>query len=90
MFVFRKIWRALFSWNTHFEIRPFILLPTKYDDVDYCSIQRKFFLYNLSLGSERLPIDLEELNSKVYCSDSRENLKTTSRLNSDSKVTTRG
>ena len=21
MFVFRKIWRALFSWNTHFEIR---------------------------------------------------------------------
>ena len=29
MFVFRKIWRALFSWKTHFlEIRPFALLPT--------------------------------------------------------------
>ena len=28
MFVFRKIWRALFSWNTRFEIRPFALLPT--------------------------------------------------------------
>ena len=27
MFVFRKIWRALFSWNTGFEIRPFALLP---------------------------------------------------------------
>ena len=27
MFVFGKIWRALFSWNTRFEIRPFTLLP---------------------------------------------------------------
>ena len=27
MFVFRKIWRALFSYNTCFEIRPFALLP---------------------------------------------------------------
>ena len=27
MFVFRKIWRALFSWNTHLEIHPFALLP---------------------------------------------------------------
>ena len=26
-FVFRKIWRALSSWNTRFEIRPFALLP---------------------------------------------------------------
>ena len=26
LFVFRKIWRALFSWNTRFEIRPFALL----------------------------------------------------------------
>ena len=30
MFVFRKFWRALLSWNTRFEIRPFALLPTKY------------------------------------------------------------
>ena len=28
MFVFQKICRALFSWNTRFEIRPFTLLPT--------------------------------------------------------------
>ena len=28
MFVFRKIWRALFSCNTRFEIRSFALLPT--------------------------------------------------------------
>ena len=27
MFVFREIWRALFSCNTRFEIRPFALLP---------------------------------------------------------------
>ena len=28
MVVFRKIWRAVFSCNTRFEIRPFPLLPT--------------------------------------------------------------
>ena len=27
-FVFQQIWRALFSWNTRFEIRPFVLLLT--------------------------------------------------------------
>ena len=25
MFIYRKIWRALFSCNTHFEVRPFAL-----------------------------------------------------------------
>ena len=30
MFVFRKIWHALFSLNTRFEIRPFALLPSNY------------------------------------------------------------
>ena len=30
MFVFRKIWRILFSLNIRFEIRPFALLPTIY------------------------------------------------------------
>ena len=30
MFVFWKIWRALFSWNTHFEIRTVALLATKW------------------------------------------------------------
>ena len=28
MFLFRKIWHVLFSWNTRFEIRPFALLST--------------------------------------------------------------
>ena len=28
MFVFWKIWRALFSYYLRFEIRPFALLPT--------------------------------------------------------------
>ena len=32
MFVFRKIWRTLFSWNSRFEIQPFALLPTKYEN----------------------------------------------------------
>ena len=31
MIVFRKIWRALFFWNTRFDIHPFALLPTKLD-----------------------------------------------------------
>ena len=29
-FVFRKTWRALFSWNTRFRIRPFAILPTNF------------------------------------------------------------
>ena len=28
MYVFQKIWRALFSWNTRLEITLFALLPT--------------------------------------------------------------
>ena len=44
MFVFRKIWRALISWNTRFEIRPFALLPTNFTltpekTVTYLSIE---------------------------------------------------
>ena len=44
MFVFRKIWHALFSWNTRFEIRPFASLPT--------SLQKDHTLYekNGNLG----------------------------------------
>ena len=34
MFVFRKIWRALFSCNARFEIRPFDLLPTIYTPLE--------------------------------------------------------
>ena len=41
MFVFRKIWRTLFCWNTRFEIRPFALLPIR------CQISTtKLFLQN--------------------------------------------
>ena len=29
--LYGKIWRALFSWNTRFEIRSFALLPAKYN-----------------------------------------------------------
>ena len=31
----RKIWRALFSWNTRFEIRLFVLIPTNRQDSEY-------------------------------------------------------
>ena len=37
MFVSRKIERALFSWNTRFEIRPIALLPTIYGINKYIS-----------------------------------------------------
>ena len=37
MFVFRKIWRALFFWNTRFEIRPFALLPAIYQLITWIS-----------------------------------------------------
>ena len=30
---FSEIWLAFFSWNTRFEIRPFVLLPTNYSNV---------------------------------------------------------
>ena len=38
MFVFRKIWRVLFSWNTRFEIRLFALLATNYADLNIFKI----------------------------------------------------
>ena len=43
MFVFRKIWCALFCWNTRFEIRPFALLPTKSTKI-YWSILKSFLI----------------------------------------------
>ena len=39
MFVFRKIWRALFSCNTRFEIRPFALLPTNCSTAIYLTLK---------------------------------------------------
>ena len=47
MFVFRKIWRALFSLNIHFEILPFALLPKNwvwsYKYVLWALPEEKFF-----------------------------------------------
>ena len=40
MFVFRKIWRALFSFNTRFQIRPFALLPTNSEFCAWFQIQK--------------------------------------------------
>ena len=39
MFVFRKIWHALFFWNTRVEIRPFAFLPTN----ELNAIQKTYF-----------------------------------------------
>ena len=50
MFVFRKIWRALFSWNTGFEIHPFALLSMYY-------IITTFFLINMTPLENPLPLE---------------------------------
>ena len=44
MFVFRNIWRALFSWNTRFEICLFALLPTIFAFI--CSVKWKEKILN--------------------------------------------
>ena len=44
MFVFRKNWRALFSWNTRFEICLFALLPTIFAFI--CSVKWKEKILN--------------------------------------------
>ena len=53
MFVFRKIWRALCSWNTRFEIRPFALLPTKYRRfyyyLSYIIADKNFVIFHFTL-----------------------------------------
>ena len=42
MFVFREIGLAFFSWNTHFEIRPFVLLQTNWRmQLSLLMVQRK-------------------------------------------------
>ena len=42
---YRKIWRALFSWNSRFDIQPFALLPTN------CESNLKLFIGNYKLPS---------------------------------------
>ena len=62
MFVFRKIWRALFSWNTRFEIRPFVLLPTT-----YC-INYNFYIYYFILRISKIKlIDIAKKFLVQYC-----------------------
>ena len=46
MFVFRKIWRPLFSSNIHFEIRPFSLLPTIYENI-WPIFLKKYVMYEM-------------------------------------------
>ena len=48
MFIVQKVWRALFFWNTHFKIRHFGLLPTKY-------------ILWMSLWSKSLKVPVNEL-----------------------------
>ena len=66
MLVFQKIWRALFSCNTRFEIRPFDLLPTfcsfptrypliffiNYTSLVGCSINFLLFEISIALSSD--------------------------------------
>ena len=58
MFVFRKIWLALFSFNTRFEIRPFALLPTSWlHKKRPCSIPTKI----LKIDREIVSLSLSQL-----------------------------
>ena len=43
---FRKNWRALFSWNTRFEICPFDLLPTISSNTNILNAITDFFFWN--------------------------------------------
>ena len=50
MFVFRKIWRALFSWNTRFEIRPFAIFELVLIKCHLCVLMTKNdFSYDVKL-----------------------------------------
>ena len=59
MSVFRKIWRALFSWNTRFEICPFTLLPTNSGQPDCPGFAQRFswlktLIFSLSHSSKNV------------------------------------
>ena len=51
VFVFRKIWRALFSWNSCFEIHPSALLST------YLSLE---------LSNNSVSLDLNQFQANVH------------------------
>ena len=47
----QKIWRALFSWNTRFEIRPFALLPALFELFTITNVSyKKVSLHNILSG----------------------------------------
>ena len=66
MSLFRKIWRALFSWNTRFEICPFTLLPTNSGQPDCPGFAQRFswlktLIFSLSYSSKNV---LDNLGTK--------------------------
>ena len=75
MFVFRKIWRVLLSWNTSFEIRPSTLLPTiifaSLKQVELVALEPELKQKSLDTEKlmERLQIDQEEADQvKLFLS----------------------
>ena len=53
MFVFQKIWRALFSGNTHLEFRPFALASTSSSEPDFNLVQ--VLVQNLKFAKSKDP-----------------------------------
>ena len=51
---FWKIRRALFSWNTRFEICPFALLPTISSNANILNATKDFFFFEIKGFCERL------------------------------------
>ena len=74
MFVFRKIWRVLLSWNTSFEIRPSALLSTIFaslKQVELVALEPELKQKSLDTEKlmERLQIDQEEADQvKLFVS----------------------
>ena len=71
MVVFRKIWHALFSLNTRFEIRRFALLPTSYYFSDYGILLRKYSAakIRLTISTKKAPSLMcgRVLHTPLYC-----------------------
>ena len=65
MFVFRKIWRAMFSCNTHFETRPFALLPTNYGNTKLATLLLTLSIYLLTRYMAKNVLMLTTLGSSV-------------------------
>ena len=74
MFVFRKFWRALLSWNTRFEIRPFALLPAKFSFKDFF-LRKFFFVKSADKWRYISHIALKNKKSKGSSPNSASNLK---------------